>query len=341
MTNLPTTAVATESPLALLLDPARFEHLHRVAQMLASSALFPAHLKNGDKVQSTANAMLVLNMANRLHEDPLTVAQNIYFVGGKPGWNTTYMISKANMHGVFRGPIDWDVTGAGDDLSVTAFAILAGTDRRVQATCGMAMARKEGWVKNAKYQSMPEQMLRYRSAAFLIRLYCPEVMIGIPAAVEVEMSSMRDVTPSDAEEAQAAASEAPAAQPETPKRRAAARPAAPATNDKPTAPEAEIVEAEEPADTEEKPAPQEDPVEEDVEGAAATEEAPKADAATNPEAQQFDFREVYNNIMNDVLDGAPVSGVKGFWSDKGLDAMKTAVPGLYAKLEAEFAAAEG
>lgn len=341
MTNLPTTTAATESPLALLLDPARFEHLQRVGAMIAMSPLFPEHLRGkGDLKQATANAVLVLNMANRLREDPLTVAQNIYFVGGKPGWNTTYMISKANMHGVFKGPIDWDVTGAGDTLSVTAFATLSGTDRRVQATCGMAMARAEGWVKNAKYQSMPEQMLRYRSAAFLIRLYCPEVMIGIPAAVEVEMSSMRDVTPADGEETTAAAAETA----EAPKRRAAARPAAPATNDKPTAPVAEVVEAEAKAETDEKPEPQEDPAEEAAEGAsetaAATEEAPKAEAAANPALQQFDFRAVYNSIMNDILDGAPVSGVKGYWSDKGLDAMKTAVPGLYAKLEAEFAAAE-
>lgn len=330
MTNI----VKSEAGLGMM-DPTVFEQMQRVGKVLALSPLFPDHLRKGTIEQAIANGVLVINMAMRLKEDPLTIASNIYFVGGKPGWNTTYMISKANMHGVFKGPIDWDVTGAGADLSVTAFATLSGTDRRVQATCGMAMARAEGWVKNAKYQSMPEQMLRYRSAAFLIRLYCPEVMIGIPAAVEVEMSSMRDVTPSDGEEAAAATAEPT----EAPKRRAAARPAAPATNDKPTEPEAEIVEAEVQAETEEKPAPREDPVEQHVE--AATEEAPKADAAANPEAQQFDFREVYNSIMNDVLDGAPIAGVKEYWSDKGLDAMKSAAPDLYAKLEAEFSAAEG
>lgn len=191
-----TTALSTQtSPaLSLLLDPARFDHLQRVGKMLALSPLFPEHLRKGGLEQAVANGALVMNMAYRLNEDPLTVAQSIYFVGGRPGWATTYMIAKANQHGVFRDQIDWDVEGKGDTLGVTAFAVLSKTGRRVQVTCDMEMARKEGWTKNPKYQSIPEQMLRYRSAAFLIRLYCPEVMIGIPMEAEVDLP-MRDITP--------------------------------------------------------------------------------------------------------------------------------------------------
>lgn len=205
-----TTAVAvpqqTTAP-SLLLDPVRFDHLVRVGKMLALSPLFPAHLRAGGQDAAIANGALVLNMANRLNEDPLTVAQNIYFVGGRPGWNTSYMIGKANQHGVFRDPIDWEIAGKGETLSVTAFGILARTGRRVAVTCDMEMAKKEGWTKNAKYQSIPEQMLRYRSAAFLIRLYCPEVMIGIPLQVEQELA-VRDVTP-DGEGAGIVANEEP------------------------------------------------------------------------------------------------------------------------------------
>jgi len=72
----------------------------------------------------------------------------------------------------------------------------------------MEMAKKEGWTKNAKYQSIPEQMLRYRSAAFLIRLYCPEVMIGVPAQVELELEA-RDVTPTGGADVVEANEEAP------------------------------------------------------------------------------------------------------------------------------------
>lgn len=176
------------------MDVDAFNHMWRVGKMLALSPLFPEHLRKGGSDTAAANGVLVMNMAVRLNEDPLTVAQNIYFVGGKPGWAASYMISKANQHSVFKNPIDWDISGAGESLSVTAFAELSQTGKRVAVTCDMKMAKAEGWTKNAKYQSMPDQMLRYRSATFLIRLYCPEVMVGVPSAIEHELG-MRDVTP--------------------------------------------------------------------------------------------------------------------------------------------------
>lgn len=184
----------TAPPTISLMDPATFDQMQRVGKMLALSPLFPEHLRKGNIDASIANGVLVLNMAMRLREDPLTVAQSIYFVGGKPGWSASYMISKANQHGVFRDPIDWEIKGEKETLSVTAFGVLAATGKKVKVTCDMAMAKAEGWTKNTKYNSMPEQMLRYRSATFLIRLYCPEVMVGVPAAIEHELT-MRDVTP--------------------------------------------------------------------------------------------------------------------------------------------------
>lgn len=195
MANLPATT-QSRSP-SLLMDVEAFNHMQRVGKMLALSPLFPEHLRKGSIDTAVANGVLVMNMAARLNEDPLTIAQNIYFVGGKPGWSTSYMIAKANQHGVFRDPIDWELEGEGDTLAVTAFGVLERTGKRVEVTCDMAMAKAEGWTKNTKYQSMPKQMLRYRSATALIRLYCPEVMVGVPAQIEVEtgFDGMRDITP--------------------------------------------------------------------------------------------------------------------------------------------------
>jgi len=199
MNALTTTTAPMNPALSLLMDVQKFDHLQRVGKMLAMSPLFPEHLRKGGMEAAIANGALVLNMANRLNEDPLTVAQNIFFVGGRPGWNTTYMIAKANQAGVFRDPIDWDIKGKGETLSATAFGVLARTGKRVEVTLDWDTAKKEGWLKNPKYQSIPEQMFRYRTACFLIRLYCPEVMIGLPAQIEQELQSgdMRDVTPDD------------------------------------------------------------------------------------------------------------------------------------------------
>ena len=172
-------------------DPEKFAHAQRVANVFASSSLVPPHMQN------VANVLIALDIANRLGEQALTVMQNIYVVSGRPGWKTEYVIARANRAGVFSSRITWKVTGAGDNLSVTANATLAGTGEAVDATCDMKMAMAEQWTRNAKYKSMPEHMLKWRSAAFLIRLYAPEVMLGLPTLEEAETmpDAMRDVTP--------------------------------------------------------------------------------------------------------------------------------------------------
>jgi len=165
MSNLP-----AQYQGSALMDPATFDHMWRVGKLLAASPLFPKHLREGSTESAAANGVLVMNMAHRLREDPLTVAQNIYFDGGKPGWSASYMIGKANQSGKFAEPIDWESDGAGDDLSVTAFVILAGSGARRSVTINMKMAKAEGWTTNKKYQTIPETMLKYRTATALIRL---------------------------------------------------------------------------------------------------------------------------------------------------------------------------
>ena len=50
----------------------------------------------------------------------------------------------------------------------------------------MAMAKAEGWTKNPKYKTMGAYMLRLRSSVLLIRTTCPEVLLGMQTADEVE-----------------------------------------------------------------------------------------------------------------------------------------------------------
>lgn len=174
-------------------NPEAFEHAQRIAKVFAQSSLVPQHLRN-----NVADCLIAYQIARRLGEEPLTVFQNIYVVNGKPGWTTAYMVSRANRSGVFRGRITWDENGDGDLLAVTAKAVLADTGEEVRVTCDMRMAKAEQWTRNAKYQSMPAHMLRWRSAAMLIRLYSPEVMLGMPVIEEIETGQqreVRDVTP--------------------------------------------------------------------------------------------------------------------------------------------------
>lgn len=56
------------------------------------------------------------------------------------------------------------------------------------------MARAEGWYskpdkygkETSKWQTMPEQMLAYRAAAFFARVYVPNSLMGVAVEGEVE-----------------------------------------------------------------------------------------------------------------------------------------------------------
>lgn len=172
---------------ALTPEGERFQLRQRQAKMFAMSPLVPEHLRKGSPEQAIANCWIALTLAEAMGEVPLIVMQNIHVVNGKAGFASQYMIARANSSGIFKGRIDWRIER--DDpqnLSVTAYAYLRETGQEVSVTCDMKMAKAEGWTKNPKYGTMPEVMLRYRSAAFLVRFYAPDVMLGYQTAEEVE-----------------------------------------------------------------------------------------------------------------------------------------------------------
>jgi hypothetical protein len=52
----------------------------------------------------------------------------------------------------------------------------------------IAIAKKEGWYSKSgsKWQTMPELMMRYRAATFLVRTTAPELTMGLPMQEEME-----------------------------------------------------------------------------------------------------------------------------------------------------------
>lgn len=54
-------------------------------------------------------------------------------------------------------------------------------------TVSIDMAVNEGWYQKngSKWQTMPEVMLRYRTASFFGKLYAPELLMGLPSSEEV------------------------------------------------------------------------------------------------------------------------------------------------------------
>jgi hypothetical protein len=159
-----------------------FDHAQRVAKMLSSSSLIPK-----DYQGNIQNTMIALEMANRIGASPLMVMQNLYIVHGKPSWSSTFIISAINSCKKFS-PLRFDVTGEGETLSCVAWAYELSTNEKLQGPAvTMKMAKAEGWIEKngSKWKTMPELMIRYRSAAFFGRLYAPEILMGMQTTEEV------------------------------------------------------------------------------------------------------------------------------------------------------------
>lgn len=174
-----------------------------------------------------ANCVIALNMANRMGADPLMIMQNLYIVEGRPAWSSQFVIGAINTSGKYS-PLRFEMEDRGEievtyttkdwkwnerarkslpeekvhtiklrNIVCKAWAIEAGTGERLEsAEISMEMAVKEGWYQKngSKWQTMPEQMLRYRAASFFGRIYAPEVLMGIRTQEE-ELESIIDVTP--------------------------------------------------------------------------------------------------------------------------------------------------
>ena len=165
-------------------DSESFKHVQRVAKLITSSNLVPENFRGDANI---GNAVIALNMSNRMGADVMAVMQNIYIVHGKPSWSSQFIIACVNSCGRYS-PLRFAVTGEGDDKTCVAWAVERGSGERLEGPpVSIAMAKAEGWfTKNgSKWKTMPDLMLRYRAATFFGRLYAPELLMGMQTDHEV------------------------------------------------------------------------------------------------------------------------------------------------------------
>jgi len=166
---------------------------YRFAEIIAKADIIPVHYR-----MKPANVFIAVQSAYRMNLDPMLVMQNTFVISGKLGMNTTFALSLANKSGLFESNIRYREEGIGDNLKVTAYASLKKGGEEISYTISMKQAKAEGWTSNKKYQTLPELMLRYRAATFLIRTHMPEVLNGMHMVEELEdvtSAKAQDVTP--------------------------------------------------------------------------------------------------------------------------------------------------
>lgn len=175
-----------------------------------------------------SNCIIALNMAQRLGADPMMIMQNLYLVDGRPSWSSQFIIAAINSCGRYS-PLRFDITGGDEEMEIpyavteweynketrkrepvdsnkvarvknlkcVAWVIEKATGERLESSpITMELAVKEGWFQKngSKWQTMPEQMLRYRAASFFGRIYAPDLLMGLRTHEE-ELDSIIDITP--------------------------------------------------------------------------------------------------------------------------------------------------
>jgi hypothetical protein len=194
-----------------------FELMQRAAKLLSASTLVPAHYrafdekKGRDNPSALANCVVALNMAQRMEADPLMIMQNLYVVEGRPSWSSQWIIAAINGCGRFS-PLRFDLKDLGEkeveytvvkwkngdrissmhkvkirNLQCIAWAIEKETGEKITSPAvSIEMAVQEGWYSKtgSKWQTMPEVMLRYRTASFFGKLYAPELLMGLQTVEE-------------------------------------------------------------------------------------------------------------------------------------------------------------
>ncbi|MDD4273393.1 MAG: hypothetical protein PHG14_06665 [Desulfobacter postgatei] len=178
---------------SLFFDATKFEFAQRVSKMLSTATMVPEHFRN-----NLGNCVIALNYAHRMGIDPFMAMQKMYVIHGKPALETQLQIALFNQGGRFSA-LKYKMSGSGDAQQCVAYATDLATKEVIEGPpVSIAMAKSEGWYSKSgsKWKTLPELMLRYRAAAFFIRLYAPETTMGLHTPEELyDSGEVIDVTP--------------------------------------------------------------------------------------------------------------------------------------------------
>jgi len=164
-----------------------FELVQRMAKAFSSSTLVPKHYQGP---AGLGNCIIALNMAQRIGSDPLMTMQNLYIVHGTPSWSSQFLIATFNTCGRYSS-IRYKFFGkeGSDDWGCRAYATELATSEVLEGSLiTIKLSKAEGWYAKtgSKWQTMPEQMLKYRAASWLVRAYAPEIGMGLHCVEELE-----------------------------------------------------------------------------------------------------------------------------------------------------------
>jgi len=182
----PTIIPENASPdIAMMMHTPTFEHMQRVAKMYAESKFVPDTFR-GD----IASCTIAVELSVRIQVSPILLMQQMVVIHGRPSIQGQLAIAMINKSGMFENPLDFVFEYAEQNKcwACTAKAVRKDTGQPCELRIDWNTVEAEGWAsKNgSKWKTMPEQMFRYRTASWLGRAYCPEVLLGMQTTDEAQ-----------------------------------------------------------------------------------------------------------------------------------------------------------
>lgn len=184
-----------------LYDTSRFEHMQRIAQVMARASFIPDHLKaNGDErmeanyQKTLANCFMLVNQADRWNADPFSLSPETYEHAGKLGYSGKLVAAIVNTRAGLKRSLNYTFTGAGQEREVTVRGTFS--DEAEERTITLKV--KDAITKNAMWTKDPDQKLVYSGATKWARRHCPEIILGIMTDDDFEQmkaETATDVTP--------------------------------------------------------------------------------------------------------------------------------------------------
>ncbi|MBQ9016627.1 recombinase RecT [Candidatus Saccharibacteria bacterium] len=215
-TAAPVAAPTSAAPgryVSIFENPARFSEMMNAAGALAKTQFVPKAFQGKPE-----DCLVALDMAARMDLNPLAVFPDIYIIDGRASFSSKFLIALVNKSGRFsRIQFETGIDGEAEvtfgawgenkgqrkrwkekiinHYAVASFTELASGARYESPRVDCVFADRNGWFEKdgSKWRTMPEIMTRYRAASILIKSVCPEIIMGLEFADDLQ--DARDDTP--------------------------------------------------------------------------------------------------------------------------------------------------
>jgi hypothetical protein len=161
-----------------------FELEQRKAKAMLSGKILPATFRDvGD--------VIVLNEMSRVLQIPMILlAQQLYLVHGKVGFSGQFSIALLNK-AMEMGKLDnWKYEERKDG------AVRVVGERKGKELEGIwideDLVKRNGWISNPHWQKNFALMARYRAATWFLRMYYPEMLMGLYTVDEIKDAENED-----------------------------------------------------------------------------------------------------------------------------------------------------